>query len=111
MAESSSRPATPRPTQVARSRSRVAVAGNVTVSSASGRISPSRGSVLVSVRTSLMASGPLGLDDFGHGHAQPVIDADDLAACHQPVVDIDIDRLADLAVKLNDGAAAELQQL
>src|SRR5258708_4799263 len=51
------------------------------------------------------------LDDFGHRHAQPVVDDHDFAARHQPVVDIDVDRLADLAIELDDGAAAELQQL
>src|SRR5690606_8276066 len=40
-----------------------------------------------------------------------VFDDYDLAAGDQPVVDVDVDRLADLAVELDDRAAAELEQL
>ncbi len=36
------------------------------------------------------------------GHAQALVDDDDLAARHQAVVHIDVDRLADLAVQLED---------
>jgi len=50
-------------------------------------------------------------DDFRHGHAEPVLDEDDLAARDKAVVDIDVDRLADLAVELDDGTAAELEEL
>src|SRR6185437_8143576 len=51
------------------------------------------------------------LDDFGHGDAEPILDQNDLAACDQAVVDVDVDRLADLAVELDDSALAELQEL
>src|SRR6185312_9085622 len=34
----------------------------------------------------------IGLDDFRHGHAETLIDDDDFAACHEPVVDVDVDR-------------------
>ena len=50
------------------------------------------------------------LDDFGHGDAEPVLDEDDLAAGDEPVVDVDFDGLADLAVELDDGADVHLQQ-
>src|SRR5260221_483338 len=55
--------------------------------------------------------GPVGLDDFRHRHAEALVDDDDLAARHQAVVDVDVDRLADLAVEFDDGAAAELEKL
>src|SRR5437763_15688887 len=57
------------------------------------------------------ALGAVGLDDFRHRHAEALVDDDDLAARHQAVVDVDVDRLADLAVELDDGAAAELEEL
>src|SRR3546814_8993296 len=38
-------------------------------------------------------------------------DLDHLAAGDQPVVHVDVDRLADLAVEFDDGAAPELQEL
>src|SRR5260221_3264272 len=57
------------------------------------------------------ALGPVGLDDFRHRDAETLVDDDDLAAGHQAVVDVDVDRLADLAVELDDGAAAQLQKL
>src|SRR6266852_1773680 len=57
------------------------------------------------------ALGPVGLDDFRHRDAETLVDDDDLAASHQAVVDVDVDRLANLAVELDDGAAAELQKL
>src|SRR6476620_8261028 len=51
------------------------------------------------------------LDDFRHGDAELVFHQHDFAARHQPVVDVDVDRLADLAVELQDGAGPELEQL
>src|SRR6185437_2526549 len=53
---------------------------------------------------------PLRLDDFRHGHAELVLDENDLAARDQTVVDVDIDGFADLAVELEHGARAEAQQ-
>ena len=50
------------------------------------------------------------LDDFSHGHAEPVLDEDDFAARDEAVVDVDFDGLADLAVELDDGADIHLQQ-
>src|ERR1700732_2423102 len=55
--------------------------------------------------------GPFGLDDFRHGDAEALVDDDDLATRYQAVVDVDVDRLADLAVELDDGAAAQLEEL
>ena len=52
-----------------------------------------------------------GLDDFRHGHAELVLDQHDFAARDQAVVDVDIDRLADLAVEFEHGAGAELEQV
>src|SRR4051812_18970591 len=40
-----------------------------------------------------------------------VVDDQPLAAGDETVVDVDVDRLADLAVELDDGAAAQPQQL
>src|SRR3546814_13743628 len=57
------------------------------------------------VAASLVTS--VGLDDFRHRHAEPLVDHDDLATGDQPVVDIDVDGLAHLAVELDHGAAAE----
>src|SRR4051812_31401334 len=51
------------------------------------------------------------LDDFGHGHAKLVFHQHDFATRHQPVVDVDVDRFADAAVELENGAGTELQQL
>src|SRR5450756_1204298 len=50
------------------------------------------------------------LDDFRHGHAKLVFDQNHLAARHQPVVDVDVDGLADAAVELKHGAGPEFQQ-
>src|SRR5580765_4275259 len=54
---------------------------------------------------------PLGFDDFGHGDAEAILDEDDFAAGDETVVDVNIDGFADLAVELDDHAAAEFQQL
>src|SRR5262249_34539545 len=56
-------------------------------------------------------SVPVRLDDFGHGHAELVLDQHHLAARHQAVVDVDVDRLADLAVELEHGAGTEVEEL
>jgi hypothetical protein len=52
-----------------------------------------------------------GLDDFGHGHAEPVLDDDDLPARDQPLVDEDIDRLADAPVEFQHRAGHDLQEV
>ena len=51
------------------------------------------------------------LDDLGHGDAELFLDQNHFAARHQPVVDVDVDGLADAAVELEHGARAEFQQL
>src|SRR5471030_437198 len=53
----------------------------------------------------------LGLDYFGHRYAELVFNQHDFAACHQPVIDVDIDRFANLAVQFEYRAGAELEQL
>src|SRR5271170_5537867 len=108
MAETSSRKPMPKPSQVPISRCRVAPVGSVTASSASaGGGLVSLGASLTDISGSRLDSRALGLDDFRHGHTQPVVDDHDFAARHQAVVDIDVDRLADLAVELDHGTAAE----
>src|ERR1700733_14284303 len=56
------------------------------------------------------ASGAFRLDDFSHGDAELVFHQNHFATRDQPVVDIDVDRLADAAVELAHGAGPELQQ-
>jgi hypothetical protein len=48
---------------------------------------------------------------FRHGHAELLLDEDDLAAGHQAIVDINVDRLADLAVELEHRARADLEEI
>ena len=62
-------------------------------------------SVMLANPCSPLASSTLGLDDFRHRHAKPILDHDDLAPRDQTVVDVDIDRLADLAVQFHDGTS------
>src|SRR5580704_16240198 len=57
------------------------------------------------------ALGTFGLDDFRHGHAELVFHQNHLTPRHQPVVDVDVDGLADAAVEFEHGAGSELQQL
>src|SRR5215218_2076720 len=45
-------------------------------------------------------SAPFRLDHFSHGDAELLLDQHDFAARDQPVVDVDVDRLADLAIEL-----------
>src|SRR5581483_353622 len=52
----------------------------------------------------------LRLDDFGHGYAKLVLDQDDFAAGDQPVVDVDVDRLADLAVEFDHRSRSQLEK-
>ena len=44
-------------------------------------------------------SGAVRLDDFGHRHAEMLVDDDDLATRDQTVVDVDVDRFADLRLQ------------
>src|SRR6204780_3295225 len=57
------------------------------------------------------ASQPLRLDDFRHRHTELFFHHHDFAAGHQAVVDIDVDRLADLAVELEHRTGPELEQV
>src|SRR5580698_1946223 len=57
------------------------------------------------------ASRPFRLDDFRHRYAELFFDQNDLAASDQAVVDVDVDRLADLAVKFEHRTGAELEQI
>ena len=50
-------------------------------------------------------------NDFRHGDAETVVDDDDFASGHQSIIDVDVDGLPDFAVKFDDGAATEFQQL
>ena len=60
---------------------------------------------------SSLRSSDAGLDDFGHGDAQPVFDQHDFAARHQAVIHIDVDGFAHLAVEFDHRALAQLEQL
>src|SRR5690606_33615610 len=51
------------------------------------------------------------LDDFGHGDAEAVLDENDFAAGHEAFVDVDLDRLADLPVELDDSADIHAQEM
>src|SRR5690606_26766956 len=53
----------------------------------------------------------LWLDDFGHGDAELAVDQHDLATCHQPLVDEDFNRFADLAIEFDHRAGIELEQV
>src|ERR1044071_998231 len=53
----------------------------------------------------------VGLDDFRHRHAELVFHEHHLAAGDQAVVDVNVDGFADLAIELQHGAGAELEQL
>src|ERR1700730_16314831 len=55
-------------------------------------------------------SGAFRLDDFRHGYAKLVFHQHDLAARHQPVVDIDVDGFADAPVEFEHGTGPEFQQ-
>src|SRR5580700_5715655 len=56
-------------------------------------------------------SAAIRLDDFRHGDAELLLDQHHLAARHQPVVDIDVDRLADPAIELQHGAGGEIEKI
>src|SRR5215470_13796131 len=60
---------------------------------------------------SRLCSIPFGLDDFRHGDAELVFHEHHFAACHQSVVDVDVDGFADLAVELEHRARTELEQV
>src|SRR5580658_3275786 len=57
------------------------------------------------------ASRPFRLDDFRHRYAELFFDQNDLAASDQAVVDVDVDRFADLAVEFEHCAGAELEEI
>src|SRR4029077_20807722 len=60
---------------------------------------------------SMKASVVIRLDDFGHGHAELVFHKNDFAACDQSIVDVNVDRLADLAIEVQYGARSKLEQV
>src|SRR3546814_840076 len=68
-------------------------------------------STMMPLPVSLLAAAAIGLDDLRHGDAEVLLHHDHLTTGDQPVVHVDVDRLADLAVEFDDGAAAELQEL
>src|SRR6266550_3464666 len=57
------------------------------------------------------ASASFRLDHFRHGHAELLLDQHDFAARDQPIIDVDVNRLADLAVELEHCAGAEPQEI
>src|SRR5665213_2811594 len=61
-------------------------------------------------RYRLKASGAFRLDDFRHGDAELVFHQNYFATRDQPVIDIDVDRLADAPVELEHGTGPEFQQ-
>jgi hypothetical protein len=65
------------------------------------------------IRTRIAASRcPIGLDDLRHGHTKTaVVHHHHLATRDQAVVDVDVDRFAELAVQFDHRAAAKFQQL
>src|SRR4030081_1834069 len=70
------------------------------------------GVLLFAIRYSPFASSTsFRLDDFRHGDAEFFFDQHDFAARDQAVVDVDVDRLADLAVELEHRTRSELEQL
>src|SRR5690348_7439883 len=61
------------------------------------------------MRSLMLASlVPFGLDHFGHGHAELILDQHHFAPGNETVVDIDVDRLADLAIELEHRSWTEL---
>src|SRR3954454_5663330 len=57
------------------------------------------------------ASVSVAFDDFRHGDAKLLFDQYHFTARHQAIVDVDVDRLTDLAIELEHGAGPELQHL
>src|SRR5690606_6689071 len=96
-----------RPMRVARSTR----AARRTLSPMSGGSAAACAATMGARRAIYTCSAAIRLDDLGHGHAEAIIDHHHLAARDQSVVYVDVDRLADLAVQLDHGATAELQQL
>src|SRR5690606_8915498 len=95
------------PIRVARSTR----AARRTLSPMSGGSAAACAATMGARRAIYTCSAAIRLDDLGHGHAEAIIDHHHLAARDQSVVYVDVDRLADLAVQLDHGATAELQQL
>src|SRR3546814_11171059 len=68
-------------------------------------------STMMPLPVSLLAAAAIGLDDLRHGDAEVLFHNDHLTTGDQPVVPVDVDRLADLAISFDDGTSAELQSL
>src|SRR5579884_1988209 len=66
------------------------------------------------IEASRLADGAetfLAVDDLLNAHAVIAVEDHDLPACHQAVVDQDLDRLIDPAVELDDRAGSQLQDV
>src|SRR3982751_46370 len=72
---------------------------------------PARGKKEKQARSEQKSSASFRLDHFRHGHAELFLDQHDFAARDQPVVDVDVDRLADLAVEFEHGAGPKLEEI
>src|SRR5215470_1282180 len=57
------------------------------------------------------ALGAIRFDDFRHGHAELLFDQHDFAARDQPVVHIDVDRLADTPIELQHCTRGEIKKV
>src|SRR3546814_9391215 len=68
-------------------------------------------STMMPLSVSLLAAAAIGLDDLRHGDAEVLFHHDQLTTGDQPVVHVAVDRLAHIAVELDDGAAAQPQEL
>ncbi len=63
------------------------------------------------IRTRIGFPQPSGiLDDFSHGHAEAIVDDDNLSARDQTRVDVDVDGFTDPAVQFEHRTGAELEQ-
>src|SRR4029450_772499 len=59
---------------------------------------------------SAFASVVIRLDDFRHGHPELVLDENDFPARDQPIVDVDVDGLTDLAIQFKHSTRDELDK-
>src|SRR5690606_7013410 len=73
----------------------------------SGRSPPTRSTLM----PALQAACSVALHDLGHGDAEMVVHDQHLATRDQAVVDVDLDRLTDLAVELDHRPAPKPEEL
>src|SRR3546814_1241629 len=57
-----------------------------------------------------IGSAPVRFDDLGHRHAEAVVDHDYFSARDEPVVHVDVDGLADLAIEFEHRPTAQIQR-